>query len=88
LICRFVDLLIWQLFINFASIKLIKPYNIMPAIAINPTTTTNHKALGATKEAPKKKLSYYQKKKAIDEIAQSINRNVTRRNLMKMILEE
>jgi len=26
--------------------------------------------------------------KAIDEIAQSINRNVTRRNLMKMILEE
>ncbi|MBO1884824.1 hypothetical protein J4N46_10480 [Capnocytophaga sp. Marseille-Q4570] len=34
------------------------------------------------------KLSYYQKKKAIDEIAQSINRNVTRRNLMKMILEE
>lgn len=88
MICRFVDLLIWQLFINFASIKLIKPYNIMPAIAINPTTTTNHKALGATKEAPKKKLSYYQKKKAIDEIAQSINRNVTRRNLMKMILEE
>lgn len=34
------------------------------------------------------KLSYYQKKKAIDEIAQSINRNITRRNLMKMILEE
>ena len=60
----------------------------MRAIAINPTTTTNHKALGTTKEAPKKKLSYYQKKKAIDEIAQSINRNVTRRNLMKMILEE
>ena len=60
----------------------------MPAIAINPTTTTSHKALGSTKEAPKKKLSYYQKKKAIDEIAQSINRNVTRRNLMKMILEE
>ena len=60
----------------------------MPAIAINPTATTNHKALGATKEAPKKKLSYYQKKKAIDEIAQSINRNVTRRNLMKMILED
>ena len=63
----------------------------MPAIAINPITTTNHKALGATKEAPKKKLYDEvndENKKAIDEIAQSINRNVTRRNLMKMILEE
>ena len=47
-----------------------------------------NKAMTTTLISPKKKLSYYQKKKAIDEIAQSINRNVTRRNLLKMILEE
>lgn len=55
----------------------------MQATATNTNTPTT-----VQKEKPKKKLSYYQKKKAIDEIAQSINRNVTRRNLMKMILEE
>ena len=60
----------------------------MPAIAINPITTTNHKALGATKEAPKKKLSYYQKKKAIDEIAKSMNAGMTRRYLFDMLFRE
>ena len=35
----------------------------MPAIAINQTTTTNHKVLGATKEAPKKKLIIKRKKR-------------------------
>lgn len=55
---------------------------------ISPKKKLQRESNNTLEEAPKKKLSYYQKKKAIDEIAQSINRNVTRRNLLKMILEE
>ncbi|WP_314204813.1 hypothetical protein [Capnocytophaga bilenii] len=57
----------------------------MPA-TITKTSKKITEKVTTKKEASK--LSYYQKKKAIDEIAQSINRNITRRNLMKIILEE
>jgi hypothetical protein len=62
----------------------------MPAIA---TTTTNRKARGLgqvinNKEKPKKKLSYYQKKKAIEEIADSINAGMTRRYLFDMLFRK
>jgi hypothetical protein len=60
----------------------------MTTTLISPKKKLQRESNNTLEEAPKKKLSYYQKKKAIDEIAQSINRNVTRRNLLKMILEE
>ena len=60
----------------------------MTTTLISPKKKLQRESTDTWEEAPKKTLSYYQKKKAIDEIAQSINRNVTRRNLLKMILEE
>ena len=65
----------------------------MPAIATTSTTTTNRKARGLgqvinNKEKPKKKLSYHQKKKAIEEIADSINAGMTRRYLFDMLFRK
>jgi len=65
----------------------------MPAIATTSTTTTNRKARGLgqvinNKEKPKKKLSYYQKKKAIEEIADSINAGMTRKYLFDMLFKQ
>lgn len=39
-----------------------------------------------TTKPKKKKLSYYEKQKAIKEISQEINRAITRRNLMDLAL--
>ena len=52
-------------------------------------TATNTNTLATVqKEKPKKKLSYYQKKKAIEEIADSINAGMTRRYLFDMLFRK
>ena len=52
------------------------------------TVTNTNTPTTVQKEKPKKKLSYYQKKKAIDEIAKSMNAGMTRRYLFDMLFRE
>lgn len=52
------------------------------------TATNTNTPATVQKEKPKKKLSYYQKKKAIDEIAKSMNAGMTRRYLFDMLFRE
>ena len=52
------------------------------------TATNTNTPASVQKEEPKKKLSYYQKKKAIDEIAKSMNAGMTRRYLFDMLFRE
>lgn len=64
-----------------------KTGNTMNAATKKTATTTKTTGLsGAVKTEKKKKLTPYEREKAIQEISQSINRNMTRRYLMDFAL--